>query len=185
MGLPTSTTESQMAASLLFSNWNGIDSTGFVALPSEAIPTVHFISGGVSGSTRVQITFPDNSLKNTWLRVEVAANSQTGLAVNDVFYFGNVIGDFGVGNTSARLRVNAVDTSFVRNNQSILPNSVDVTNIFDVNRDGRVNALDTSIVRSNQQIIGIVAPITAGSARGQSSIRAKRLKQSNSRQPVC
>ena len=71
------------------------------------------------------------------------------------------------GNTPTRLRVNAVDTGAVRANQSILPNSVDVTNIYDVNRDGRVNAVDTGLVRSNQQIIGIVAPITAPSLRGE------------------
>jgi Dockerin type I domain len=122
---------------------------------------------GAGGSTRVRITFPDNTVQNTWLRIVVLANSQTGLSTNEVFYFGNVIGDLNVGNTATRLRVNALDTSAVRNNQSPGANSAGVTNIYDVNRDGRVNALDTSIVRNNQQASGIVAPITAPSALGR------------------
>ena len=126
------------------------------------------VAGGVAGSTRVRITFPDNTVQNTWLRVTLLANSATGLAANDVFYFGNVIGDINVGNTASRIRVNATDTGAVRVNQSTLPNSASVTNIYDVNRDGRVNATDTGIVRTNQQTLGIVAPITAPSASGRS-----------------
>ena len=167
-GLPATTTEAQMAASLQFANWNGIDAGNFVAISAAAVPTVRFVAGAPAGSSRVQVTFPNNTLQNTWLRVTVLANANTALPTNDIFYFGNVIGDFNVGNTGTRLRVNAVDTGAVRSNQSILPNSVDVTNIYDVNRDGRVNAVDTGLVRSNQQIIGIVAPITAPAARGES-----------------
>ncbi len=168
VGLPASVTNSQLAASLQFVNWDGIDVAGFVALPGAAIPTVAIVGGGVAGSTRVQITFPDNTLQNTWLRVTVVANTDTGLAANDVFYFGNVLGDFNVDNTATRIRVNELDTSAVRNNQSTGSNSVGVTNIYDVNRDGRVNAQDTSFVRNNQQTSGIVAPITAPSSFGRS-----------------
>lgn len=168
-GLPSGTTNSQMLASLQFSQWDGIAAAGFVALPSAAVPSVSIFSGGgAGGSARVTITFPNNTVENTWLQVTVLANANTGLSANDVFYFGNVIGDFGVGNTTGatgRIRVNATDTGAVRTNQSTLPNSASVTNIYDVNRDGRVNATDTGIVRTNQQTLGIVAPITAPSAR--------------------
>ena len=125
--------------------------------------------GGAGGSARVTIAFPDNTVQNTWLQVTVLANAATGLSANDVFYFGNAIGDVGVGNTTGatgRIRVNATDTGAVRTNQSTLPNSAPVTNIYDINRDGRVNATDTGLVRSNQQTLGIVAPITVPSARG-------------------
>jgi len=56
--------------------------------------------------------------------------------------------------------VNAQDTGAIRANQSPISNSVTVTNIYDLNRDGRVNAQDTGILRANQQAIGIVAPFT-------------------------
>jgi trimeric autotransporter adhesin len=168
VGLPATVTDAQLAASLQYANWDGIAAAGFVALPGAAVPTVAIVNGGVAGATRVRVTFPDNTLQNTWLRVTVVANADTRLAANDVFYFGNVIGDFNVGNTATRIRVNALDTSAVRNNQSPGANSAGVANIYDVNRDGRVNALDTSIVRNNQQTSGIVAPITAPSAFGRS-----------------
>ena len=169
--LPTSTTNAEMLESLQFTSWDGISAAGFVPLSSAAVPSVAISSGGVGGASQVRITFPDNTVQNTWLKIEVAANDKTALATKDVFYFGNVIADFNVGNTTTRLRVNAVDTGAVRSNQSILPNSVGVTNIYDVNRDGRVNALDTSLVRSNQQIIGLVAPLTAPAGRGPSGLR--------------
>jgi VCBS repeat-containing protein len=170
-GLPAGTTNAQMLSSLQFDQWDGIAAAGFVALSGAAVPNATIIrGGGAAGSDSVAIAFPDNTVQNTWLRVTVLANADTGLAANDVFYFGNVIGDFNTGNTSTRYRVNALDTSAVRNNQSPGANSASVTNIYDVNRDGRVNALDTSIVRNNQQSSGIVAPITAPSSRaGRSS----------------
>jgi predicted naringenin-chalcone synthase len=159
--LPASTTPAQLASSLQFAQWNGIAAGGFGALSGAAVPTVTIVSGaGASGSARVQIQFPDNTVQNTWLRVTVVAGLTTALTANDVFYFGNVIGDFNVGNIATRLRVNATDTGAVRSNQSTAANSAPVTNIFDVNRDGRVNATDTGLVRSNQQTAGIVAPIT-------------------------
>jgi ribonuclease/Cadherin domain/Dockerin type I domain len=165
-GLPASTTTSQLLSSLVFAQWDGIAAAGFVALPGTAVPTAVIASGvGSGGSVRATITFPDNTIQNTWLQVTILANATTGLAANDVFYFGNVIGDVNTGNTATRLRVNALDSSAVRNNQSPGANSVGVANIYDINRDGRVNALDTSIVRNNQQTAGIVAPITAPSAR--------------------
>jgi Metallo-peptidase family M12B Reprolysin-like/Dockerin type I domain len=171
-GLPATTTNSQLLASLQFAQWDGIGAAGFVALPATAVPIASILAGGgVGGSARVTITFPDNTLQNTWLQITVLANATTGLSTNDVFYFGNVIGELDTGNTSTRYRVNALDTSAVRNNQSTGANSVGVTSIYDVNRDGRVNALDTSIVRNNQQTSGIVAPITAPSARAASSAR--------------
>jgi len=158
--LPATTTNIQILSSFQFAQWNGIDAGGFAALPVAVVPTAAILSGsGAGGSARVKVTFPDNALQNTWLRVTVLANSQTALATNDIFYFGNVIGDFDTGNTETRLRVNATDTGAVRSNQSITSNSASVTNIYDVNRDGRVNATDTGIVRSNQQTTGIVAPI--------------------------
>lgn len=161
-GLPASATASQMLSSLRFASWNGIAAGGFATLPADAIPTVTMLgSVGAGSAGRIQITFPNNTIRNTWLRVTVIANAITQLPVDDVFYFGNVIGDVNAGNTTSRLRVNATDTGAVRSNQSIGSESASILNIYDLNRDGRVNATDTGIVRSNQQTAGIVAPITA------------------------
>ena len=162
--LPTSTTPEQMLASLQFAQWNGIGTVNWAVISSTANPAVSFVPGGVGSSSRVQIAFVDNTIQNTWLRVTVLSGLTTALTANDVFYFGNVIGEINTGNTATRLRVNATDTGAVRSNQSTAANSASVTNIFDVNRDGRVNATDTGIVRSNQQTAGIVAPLTVPGA---------------------
>jgi len=163
-GLPGSTTNPQMLASLQFAQWNGISNIGFAALPALAIPTVNILGFvGSNSSARVQITFPNNTLQNTWLRITILANNTTKLPTNDVFYFGNVIGDLDIGNTATRLRVNGQDTNRILANQSTGANSAGVTNIFDLNRDGRVNGQDTNILLTNQRAGGIVAPITAPS----------------------
>lgn len=160
--LPATTTNAEMLASLQFSQWNGIAVSGFAALSGLATPSVTILDGsGAGGAARVKITFPDNTVQNTWLRVTVLANPKTGLAVDDVFYFGNVVGEMNTGNTATRLRVNATDSAAVRVNPTTAMNSAVVTNIYDINRDGRVNATDTALVRNNQQTAGIVAPITA------------------------
>jgi len=164
--LPSGTTNAQMLASLQFAQWDGIAVGGFGALSGAAVPTATIVSGGgAGGSARVTITFPDNTVQNTWLRVTVLANANTGLAVNDVFYFGNVIGELNIGNTATRLRVNGQDAALILDNQSPGANSAGVTNIFDLDRNGRVNGVDYAILLDNQQAGGIVAPITAPSPR--------------------
>ncbi len=160
-GLPATTTNAEMLASLQFAQWNGIDTNGFTVLPVAAVPTVVILAGsGSAGSARVKITFPDNTLQNTWLRITVLANTSTELAAPDVFYFGNVIGELNTGNTTTRLRVNGQDTNLILLNQLPAANSALVTNIYDLNRDGRVNGQDTNVLLTNQQAGGIVAPIS-------------------------
>ncbi len=128
----------------LFATSNGVDP--FV--PSSATATVTVLPGqGTGGSSRVKIEFPDNTFRNTWLRVTVLANSNTTLPANDVFYFGSAVGEMNVGNITGALRTNASDTANVRQNQMPNQNSVGVTNVQDLNKDGRVNASDTANVR--------------------------------------
>jgi hypothetical protein len=135
-----------------FATWDGINASNFQ--PTAAVPTIEvFDNGGNAGSDRVKLTFADNAIRNTWLRVTVLANGNTGLTSNDVFYFGNAVGDFNTGNLAGppvTVRTNATDTSAVRQNQSTVVNSALITNIYDINKDGRVNATDTSLVRQNQ-----------------------------------
>ena len=138
------------AADFQFAMWNGISSTGFT--PSSVAATITMIPNvGVSGTTRIKIEFADNAIRNTWLRITMLANANTGLSANDVFYFGNAVGDMNVGNIGSptSIRADEIDTRAVRQNLSTAANSVVVTNIFDLNKDGRVNAIDVSLVRQN------------------------------------
>jgi hypothetical protein len=165
-GLTASTTSSQVSDSLQFASWDGIAAAGFASLPGAVVPTVTILpGGGAGGSARIRITFPNNTVQNTWLRVTVLANANTGLAANDVFYFGNVIGELNVDNTATRLRVNLQDVTSMLTNQSPAPNSANASNQFDLDRNGRVNGQDYAILFANLQAGGIVAPITAPSSR--------------------
>ena len=69
-----------------------------------ATPTISVRTGaGVSGSDRVDITWNNNAIQDTYLEVQVLATAHTGLsaafgtvsgnAVGDVFYFGNLRGE--------------------------------------------------------------------------------------------
>jgi hypothetical protein len=139
-------------ADFAFATWDGINASNFQ--PTAAVPTIEvFDNGGQAGADRVKLTFADNAIRNSWLRVTVLANATTGLTSNDVFYFGNAVADFNIGNLAGppvTVRTNATDTSAVRQNQSTAVNSALITNIYDINKDGRVNATDTSLVRQNQ-----------------------------------
>jgi hypothetical protein len=97
----------------------------------------------------VTITFADDAVKNTWLRVTLRADDHTGLAADDVFYFGNQLGE--TGNAAADAAVNALDVSALRAHLSTAPATL--ASSFDLNRDGRVNALDLVLVRKGLTLV--------------------------------
>ncbi|MCA9172317.1 MAG: tandem-95 repeat protein, partial [Planctomycetales bacterium] len=47
---------------------------------------------GVDGSDRVTLTWPNGSIQQQWLEVTLPKGAATGLASDDRFYFGNIIG---------------------------------------------------------------------------------------------
>lgn len=136
-----------------FAAWDGMNALGFQ--PITAQPTITVIpDGGGLRQARVKIEFADHAIRNTWLQITILANAVTGLASNDVFYFGNAVGDMNANNFGSPILVqtNASDTAAVRQNQSINANSVSIESVYDLNKDGRVNASDTAAVRQNQNL---------------------------------
>jgi len=121
---------------------------------------------GSSGTDRVTLILPDGAARNTWLRVTALPGTRTGLASNDVFHFGNLVGD--TGNDSAAPTVDVRDLAatlrnFGRTTAAALAAS-------DFNRDGKVDAADVTIARSNLQhalplFTAPAAPAAASSAR--------------------
>ena len=101
---------------------------------------------GTGGSDRAIIIWGDNAIQNQWLQVAVLANANTGLAANDVFYFGNAIGESG--NNTAGAIVDAQDESLALSNKSGF-SAVAITNAYDHNRDGRVTVADVLVARHN------------------------------------
>lgn len=135
--------------------------------PSSANFAVSVRTGaGTNGSDRVTLSIENNEVNNIWLQVTVKANAITGLAEDDVFYFGNVIGE--TGNSTSNTIVNFVDLSRVRRNQTSSGESATITDRYDFNRNGQVNFADLSQARRNQtpsgsEILLITAPANENS----------------------
>jgi hypothetical protein len=126
------------------------------------------------------LIWPDGAVRNTWLRVTVKANDSTGLAADDVFWFGNLTGETGEAVSAGRLTVNAFDLVATRRRRSA--RATGLTSAYDFNRDGRVNALDVAAAKANQgktlALDGPTAPavppaamITAAAARATALVR--------------
>jgi hypothetical protein len=141
------------AASFQFASWNSFpDSTPNFLNINPTVTVSTFAGGGLNGSDRVKVEFANNAIQNTWLRVTVLANANTGFATNEVFYFGNA--RFDVTPTSPfpsqQVTVNAFDVNAIRARQGQNPGVI--SNIYDVDRSGVVNAFDTNAVRAGQGV---------------------------------
>ena len=155
-----------VASDLQFKFGNGDDVDAYATLDSASIITnLNTVAGaGVNGSDRVLIEFADGAITNGWLQVTVLANASTGLTDDDVFYFGNVVGESGNDPTNAI--VNLSDISNARTNQTGF-GSTDVLNVLDFNRDAVVNLADISIARTNQSgftQINLITPTSSSAS---------------------
>ena len=101
------------------------------------------------------------------------ASEKTNLVADDVFYFGNLIGESGGTNAAGELGVTATDLGRVRAAQRL--SAASISNLYDFNRDGRVNVLDLGVARSREQVtlqLSTVMPepaVTRASPPGPSS----------------
>jgi len=101
---------------------------------------------GVDSSDRVALVWPDNTIRNTWLQVTVLAD-RLGMAEDDVFYFGNAVGE--AGNSTSNTQVTTADLLLARNNPRNFLNPAPIKFDFDYNRDQRVNVTDVLPARNN------------------------------------
>jgi Zn-dependent metalloprotease/methionine-rich copper-binding protein CopC len=101
---------------------------------------------GVGQSTRVEILWDDSAIQNQWLQVTTLANADTGLSANDVFYFGNAVGESG--DSPADAQVTPADEAAARANITWFLSPAAIDNHFDFNRDSKVDIIDQLIARS-------------------------------------
>ncbi len=103
---------------------------------------------GVAGSDRITLTWGADAVTRNWLEVRLLATVRTGLAGDDVFYFGNAIGEAG-DSPGTNAVVNATDEILARANPRglFVPAAIDFP--YDYDRDRQVNATDRIIARSN------------------------------------
>ncbi len=92
---------------------------------------------GIHGSDRITLIWPNNSLQQLWLEVTALANANTGLGGDDVFYFGNAIGE--TGDDLSKAEVLVQDAVRVMNHLSL---TASLNNPYDFDRDKTVLVQD-------------------------------------------
>jgi hypothetical protein len=136
-------------------------------------PTITLRPGaGINGSTRMELIWPDGTIRNEWVNIVIQADGNTGLATPDGFFFGNLIGASGQGALNTAYVISATDLTATQTDLHTFMNPALLNNTHDYNRDGRVDATDqviaryasgTSLVMLSSAITG-VAPATAAAA---------------------
>ncbi len=121
---------------------NSDDKTTWELAPAPSLIVRPF--DGEAGADRIVLTWIDGSITNQWLGVRVLATANTGLAADDVFYFGNAIGESG--DSPANALVNGFDFAGVRENAT---SDAAIGNVYDHNRDGLVDGADLAIARDH------------------------------------
>jgi hypothetical protein len=121
-------------------------------------PTVTVRPGdGVSGSDRVTLIWADGAITNTWLEVTVKSGGGINLEADDVFYFGNAVGE---ADGDSVVGTGDYDVLIAQFGQRGSPLDADF------NGDAMVDLADFAIVRSNYGKILPEAPVLSGDADG-------------------
>ena len=116
--------------------------------PLGTMPSIAVRPGaGLNGSDRITLVWPNGVVQKQWLEVRFVANGVTGLPSDDVFYFGNAVGESC--NAPANAWVTGDDEAMVRNHPTSVFFPAAVDSAYDFNRDRAVNGQDQAVARSN------------------------------------
>jgi beta-glucanase (GH16 family) len=155
LDLPSGSTLS--ASDFKFAIGDANNTTTWTTLATS--PTITLLSGS-NGITHVDLTWPNQTILNTWLQVTMLADSNTGLSSNAIFYFGNLVGE--TFNSGSPAQVTAEDLIDIQTN---IVGSASITNPYDLNRDGAVDAQDLILAEKNSfSAINLIAPTGTGPA---------------------
>lgn len=140
------------------------DPSSWVAAPPLAEPMGIRPEAGVDNSDRYTFIWNDDAIQNMWLQAIVKA-SDIGIGADDIFYFGNAIGEIGDqqsgGGLTASADVGISDLVAVRQNATRIGESADIENPFDFNRDTKVNLFDLILARDGISSGGAALRLTA------------------------
>jgi len=143
-------------ADFQFHAGNGGDLAAWPLAPQPDSVTLR-PGAGVGGSTRVTLIWAEQSaVRNQWLQVTILATPNTNLPEADIFYFGNAVGESGLGNSVgsspqqplAYFPVNVTDEIGARNHAQSGLDPAGLDNAFDFNRDGLVDEADELLART-------------------------------------
>lgn len=134
---------------------------------------------GQNGSIRLEVVWDNNAIQNEWVQVTLKADANTLLTQDEVFYFGNAIGE--TGNSPTDAAVDAADIQATHNNYT---SAAVLTNPYDFNRDKVVDATDEAIAAANQSnsspLLLITVPPIGGSGSGDGLFSSAPIVSSSS-----
>lgn len=123
--------------------------------------------GTAEGTVRVSLTWHAGRIVDEWLEVTVLSTPATGLARNDVFYFGNAPAE--MGNGMADALVDVADLDAIRDRMAASPPAATIDDCHDCNRDGAVDAIDLVVARdwntTSATALRLIAPLPPGLPR--------------------
>ena len=167
-GLPDTPGTILGAGDFVFRVGVGGDPAGWAAAPTPTSVTVRR-GAGARGADRISLVWPDGAIVNRWLGVTVLPTPATGLSDQDVFYFGNLVGN-AIDAPGANPTVGLTDYASTR---AALFSAARITSRNDFNRDGRVGVTDLAIARSNRgRSLGAVSPAPAAAAAALAPVAA-------------
>ena len=133
------------------------------AAPAPSAISVR-MGAGQNGSDRLEITWATGVIKNEWIQIDVHAGGNTGLAIDDVFYFASVIGDSGAGNTPLLSKTDGNDYNVPFNNITGL--MAPIWTQADFTKDSKVDGSDATTAISNVFSLHYLANPTGTFAAG-------------------
>ncbi len=98
---------------------------------------------GTAASDRVTFVWDDGTIRNEWLQITVRATPTTGLAAEEVFYFGNLIGE--TGDSQREILVDSLDLVGIRHFLDSATVEAPYQSRLDFNRDTKVDSQDVAI----------------------------------------
>jgi hypothetical protein len=131
------------ASDFTFKAGNGTNPAAWANAPAPTAVTVRR-GAGAGGSDRVTLAWAEGAVHNRWLRVTVRATAHTGLARQDVFYFGNMVAETG---DFARTSADVTSADVLRTAASVRRTPVGLDSRFDFDRNRVVNATDVAWAR--------------------------------------
>lgn len=123
---------------------------GWAAAPAPA--SISVVTGAPS---EVRIRWNDNDIRNRWLRVTIKATVNTGLAADETYYIGHLLGESGP--AANPYTVAFADITPIR---AGVGSSVSASSALDIDKNGTVAFADISAMRSNvgTQLTNITIP---------------------------
>ncbi len=109
----------------------------------QSAPSPTSITIEAGSPSRVVVEWPDSVIANRWLRITIKANTNTGLATDEVYYVGHLLGET-TGASGGAYSVETIDIELIRN---AVGQTVDASSIADIDKNGRVAFSDIQAMR--------------------------------------